>query len=1123
MGKSWGQRTRLALLLMALSMRSLFGADLFVPNGGEFNYPTIKTAIAACHAGDVIHVQPGIYKETLSFRNIDFTLTSMNPADSNVVASTILEGDGIKTVVTYSAGQTTNALLTGFTIRGGGYTRLAGAGFTLYLGGGIYCNGANPTIRGNVIEGNKIDTNSAVNWSGGGGIACLTASPIVQGNLFRNNTAFAGGAIFSDSGKPVFSDNIILSNHAVIGGGAYFNDHGEFINNTLYGNEAESLNVENTSLVLNNIIASTLQGAAIVVGPFASDPTRWFLFNDLWNNPGGDIIKYARVDDRGIGISDPVVVVIPPRNGNFSADPFFANADQGDFHLLEKSPCLNSGEMRGIRIATEKDFQQGARVVGGRVDLGALETSGNSIYPPSAVIVSHGIVQWNGSDPVKLDATGSTDPQHLPLTYEWQQKDGPVVTFFDQSAKAQCIPSGLGRCTFQLIVNNGTYQSSPAFAEIIITNYLPIASAGIGFNSLRIPESLTLNGSHCFDPEGAPLKYLWQQLEGPPVIWENADSAKPTVLLSRAGSYVFELVVRDKFNSSLPSKVTYHFGSVLPVALAGPTRYAGRKPVMLDGSQSFSPNDDQPLIYYWRQVSGPTLTLSNATTAFPIIQGFPLPATKTEEAVFELIVQNNVGSSAPDLVKIIIVPGWKGQLNLSNPPFDPKKPSIVGFSGGNCDTGDAFSYPNSWRPLANLFSTAYSRDASSTLTEPHYYGYGDQLITYLSENAPYYDQSIQVLGWSTGVMPAFDVAERFNTFYKDPRYFVNRVTLLDSGCPNKRDYNTNIAHLTQNVLPGKQFWVDNYYAVGGRFRSQTFNVEFPVPPAIHSTPNTWYFGSWSPSVIYSPDKFNNGIYSGAFFSVLGPGKNYRVEDASELYFGWAQPKSGVYSLAAGIQVLPHTYPAVWPGLVELTGPSNESKLSFSSNEENFSCKPVLNAETYQLLIGKSANDLTCVAWQGSEPPDQPLKQLPFPITYWTVKAITAQGASSQAEARFVVRDSDGDGLDDLSEVSNYHTDPERADSDGDGTADGLELAEGSDPTNPTTGLCLKVSSFGKGQLFLSWFAKPNRVYNIQRSKALEANDWESIKTVNASSSGGAIEKIITFDGSAGFYRVIEAP
>ena len=59
----------------------------------------------------------------------------------------------------------------------------------------------------------------------------------------------------------------------------------------------------------------------------------------------------------------------------------------------------------------------------------------------------------------------------------------------------------------------------------------------------------------------------------------------------------------------------------------------------------------------------------------------------------------------------------------------------------------------------------------------------------------------------------------------------------------------------------------------------------------------------------------------------------------------------------------------------------------------------------------------------------------------------------------VLLDSDHDGLPDIWEVQIFHTDPFKADSDGDGFSDGTEVRYGFDPNNPKSGARLVESDY----------------------------------------------------------------
>ena len=696
----------------------------------------------------------------------------------------------------------------------------------------------------------------------------------------------------------------------------------------------------------------------------------------------------------------------------------------------------------------------------------------------------------------------------------------PSVPLPASTSRAPLTPVLPGEYSLGLAVNDDAQTRLSNLVSGVLTNLPPIASAGLGQSLPVIPEALVLDGSHSLDPEGQPLSYRWRQTAGPSVPLTGFQSPRPSVRPTGPGVYEFELTVSDGENTSPPDSVKFHIGRVPPGGNAGPTRYAGRQKIFLDGSGSFAPNNDAPLQYSWSVVSGPPLTLAPTNAAKPGVTGFSQASTNIE-AVFELVVSAGGLTSAPARVTMIIVPKWSSApLTLISGSFKTNRPTIFGFGGGDCNTGFGMSeFPSSWLKLANIFTEAYTRDPSSPIRDPRYYGYGDQLIVALSVFAPAYDQPIQTLGYSTGCMPACDVAERFNTGYRDPRYQVNRITLLDSGCA--RDYGANIGNLVSNRRPGRMFWVDNYYSAAGHFRPGTLNAEFPTPPADHGTPNSWYFGSWTPGTPYQAANFNDGLFAGVFFSVIGPGKNLQLETGqSEYYFGWNPPVTPGFSYPAGslVQMSPSLHPARLPGVVELIGPTNGSLAA--GGLISLACQPVVNAVKYQILIGPDARHVDRVAWEGSVMPSLALPRLPFFKTWWTVRATDGYGTSSWADPRYVLRDSDRDELTDESEILTYHTDPEKPDTDGDGHSDGQEVLAGTDPLHPTGELLLGFELVSGGLLRLHWHAEAGNHYDLEFSATMETPSWQSVQTFVPPVTGGLIEHGITAQSDpTGFYRV----
>jgi hypothetical protein len=81
---------------------------------------------------------------------------------------------------------------------------------------------------------------------------------------------------------------------------------------------------------------------------------------------------------------------------------------------------------------------------------------------------------------VTLNATASSDPKGLPLTYTWTQSAGPAVTLSSASAVEPTFtaPAGPTSLTFSLIVANATQVSAPSNVTIsVTTNVALLATA----------------------------------------------------------------------------------------------------------------------------------------------------------------------------------------------------------------------------------------------------------------------------------------------------------------------------------------------------------------------------------------------------------------------------------------------------------------------------------------------------------------------------------------------------------------------------------------------------------------------------------------------------------------------
>ena len=299
-----------------------------------------------------------------------------------------------------------------------------------------------------------------------------------------------------------------------------------------------------------------------------------------------------------------------------------------------------------------------------------------------------------------------------------------------------------------------------------------------------------------------------------------------------------------------------------PVADAGLPGYAATDPVQLDGTDSYDPDESGPLSYSWQQISGPSAEITEANTATRTVGGF-VQTDKIEECEFELVVTDGELTSRPDMVKVIIVPDFgENFVRHVNPPFNPNTPTLISFGG----SGGSYTWQPNEQSIGDRtqnrieFHDGYRSDKKSDAGWPTFYGCGDTIVVYLSSVAPEYKQPIQIAGASSGGENAVDVGIRLNLTYRDSRYAVNRVTLLDASFSGRsyEGHSGSIAALIASSVDGEQCWLDNYVSQIVDFYPRVLNVRFEVID--HWLPLLWYESSWKNAEL---SRFNNGVVAGA--------------------------------------------------------------------------------------------------------------------------------------------------------------------------------------------------------------------------------------------------------------------
>jgi hypothetical protein len=400
-----------------------------VENGTtDYPFSTIERGIfPATYIGSTVVVKPGTYNENISLSNGSITLTSIDPNDPCIVASTIIDGGGGGNgpVVTF-----TNdcSVLTGFTITNGSANGYGGGiycngqceelaptishciitrNYSASVGGGIACHDSSPTISYCIITGNEAPAEA-------GGIYCENEeawfSPTINHCLIVGNSSGVGGGVLAQGGSPAISNCDISGNHSIYGPGGIFC-------------AVSNLMVHHTILWADTWSDEASYEAEIaVVGPSS---VLTIGYSDVQGGLMGMLAMYGgslHVDANTIINADPMFVRDPNPGPDGNWDD--VNDDFGDLHLLEDSPCIDTGDPNFIPAPdTNTDMDGQPRIVGCRIDIGAdefiylgdIEPDGDVDFADFAIFAGY----WLDTDCGKCSGADLTGNDLAELTENW--------------------------------------------------------------------------------------------------------------------------------------------------------------------------------------------------------------------------------------------------------------------------------------------------------------------------------------------------------------------------------------------------------------------------------------------------------------------------------------------------------------------------------------------------------------------------------------------------------------------------------------------------------------------------------------------------------------------------------
>jgi len=293
---------------------------------------------------------------------------------------------------------------------------------------------------------------------------------------------------------------------------------------------------------------------------------------------------------------------------------------------------------------------------------------------------------------VTLDGSGSSSPDGSALTYAWTYVSGPAGYTIASPATAKTGVTGLvqGTYAFQLQVSNASGGTDTAMVYVYVNNpdVAPIANAG-NDTTITLPvNSVKLDGTKSYDPDGSIVSYNWSMSSGASgATIVNANTSTPTVVgLPSAGSYTFVLTVKDNagLTGSASVTVTLNAGSGSGATL---TANAGKDTVValpvsnlaLDGSGS-SDAGGTIISYAWSQLSGPVgSVLKSANSAV-----CPVDSLQKGNYVFQLTVTDDHGNTSTDTVTVSVIAknGSSDKDDLSIIPNPAQSTTNLGITSG---------------------------------------------------------------------------------------------------------------------------------------------------------------------------------------------------------------------------------------------------------------------------------------------------------------------------------------------------------------------------------------------------------------------------------------------------------
>lgn len=237
-----------------------------------------------------------------------------------------------------------------------------------------------------------------------------------------------------------------------------------------------------------------------------------------------------------------------------------------------------------------------------------------TVIKPTPPVVMLNASPLSGLIPVttNFDASLSTDPQGLALSYSWNFGDGTTLTNASSQQSHQYTTAGSYTATVTVTDSGGASSTSQVTVNVIAPQP-PIAVIKVSSNKGAVPFTPTLDSSASSDPQGLALTYQWNFGDGS-TSGILATGGQVSHTYAKAGQYTVTLTVTDSVNLSSSATTVVTVNNLSPVAILKVTSASkGTAPftATFDSSGSSDPQNFA-LTYQWNYGDGTTSAVLNA-------------------------------------------------------------------------------------------------------------------------------------------------------------------------------------------------------------------------------------------------------------------------------------------------------------------------------------------------------------------------------------------------------------------------------------------------------------------------------------------------------------------------------